>query len=581
MFSKYFQSELTYLREMGREFATTNPSLAGMFAERGGDPDVERLLEGFAFLTARIRERIDDAVPEVIDAVAELMIPQCVRPTPACSVLELLPSTAARKSRHLVPRGAEVASREVAGTSCVFRTTHDVELLPLAIAECTLDTARAQHPEIHVGLRLFGAGAGEMTRDATLRLFVHGPTGQASAVFLWLMHQLESATVHAPDGSVRRLPPDPVRAASFDPESSMLPWPELAPDGLRLAQEYFTLGPAMHFVDVRLGDALASGALEEAKLVFRFDRPPPLPERLDPSTFRLNCVPVINLFQVSADPVSLDVRQHEHLLRASGWNPHHMEIYSVDSVVGLVSGGKQRRQYEPFFRFSHLARGRSGAYFTLRRARSPIDDALDTYLSVLTPKDVAPEVDEEVVLSIDLTCTNRSLPTELRVGDISRATPKSPSLVQFRNITQVSRPARAPVGDEMRWRLVSQLALNVSSLTEPAALRGILANHNVPSIADHQVNRANMLRIEAISEVRTEPGRRIVGRAPVRGFETLVALEESAFASAGDAYVFGCVLDFLFASQVPINSYHQLTVVLRPNGTEFRWPPRTGTQPIF
>src|SRR5690606_34384445 len=120
-----------------------------------------------------------------------------------------------------------------------------------------------------------------------------------------------------------------------------------------------------------------------------------------------------------------------------------------------------------------------------------------------------------------------------------------------------------------------------ASLTDAAAVRGLLANHNVALSADHQVGRANQLRIEAVAEVQTTAGRRILDRSPVPGFESRIGLEEAAFASVGDAYVFGCVLDFLYASQVPINSYHQLTAVLRPSGTELKWPPRTGTQAIF
>ena len=57
MFNKYYQDELTYLRELGKEFAAAYPAIAPLLAERGADPDVERLLEGVAFLTGRIRQK--------------------------------------------------------------------------------------------------------------------------------------------------------------------------------------------------------------------------------------------------------------------------------------------------------------------------------------------------------------------------------------------------------------------------------------------------------------------------------------------------------------------------------------------
>src|SRR5512141_2299308 len=101
MFSKYYQSELAFLRGMGKEFAAAHPELAGLLAERGGDPDVERLLEGFAFLSARIRERLDDAVPELIHDLTEILLPHYLRPVPACTVVEFQPVAGALRARHL------------------------------------------------------------------------------------------------------------------------------------------------------------------------------------------------------------------------------------------------------------------------------------------------------------------------------------------------------------------------------------------------------------------------------------------------------------------------------------------------
>ena len=90
MFNKYYQDELTYLRELGREFAAAYPAIAPMLAERG-DPDVERLLEGVAFLTGKIRQKLDDELPEVIHSIAALLFPHYLRQIPATSVIEFTP----------------------------------------------------------------------------------------------------------------------------------------------------------------------------------------------------------------------------------------------------------------------------------------------------------------------------------------------------------------------------------------------------------------------------------------------------------------------------------------------------------
>ncbi|HHH31546.1 MAG TPA: type VI secretion system baseplate subunit TssF, partial [Polyangiaceae bacterium] len=503
MFSKYYQSELSYLRELGQEFSEANPSLAGLFAEQGGDPDVDRLLEGFAFLTARIRERIEDAVPEIIDALAEMIVPQYTRTLPACSVVEFLPQQTALRGRHTLPAGTEVGARPVQGTTCLFRTTVALELLPLSLHEFTFDHSVEAHPEIRLGFRSSQSADALLAETKSLRLFLHGPLGLTTTTYLWMLRHLKDVVYVGADGYKMSLGPRAIHPVGVSPEQPMLPWPELAPDGLRVIQEYFTLAQKLMFVDIRGLDRVPSEhATEQFVLKFIFDRPPALPERLDKDNFRLHCVPVVNLFEVSADPIARDRRQHEYLLRAAGTNPLHMEIYQVKGVTGLLANRRGRREYTPFYSYEHVskAKGDQAFHFT-RRARSPIDNGLDTYLTVLTPADVEPDFEEET-LSIDLLCTNRTLPAELRAGDISVPTPRSPTIARFRNLTQVTRPVRPPVASELQWRLVAHLALNIRTLANTESLRSLLGLYNFHELADQQLGRQNRLRIESIRDVQ-------------------------------------------------------------------------------
>jgi type VI secretion system protein ImpG len=580
MFSKYYQSELTYLRELGKEFAAANPALAGLFAERGGDPDVERLLEGFAFLASRIRERIDDAVPEVIDAVSQLVVPQLAQPIPACSVVEFLPNYSALRGVHLIDRGTELGSNPIKGTQCKFRTTSPIHLLPLELKRTSLDQTSQNITKLILHFQRRG-GTMLWPESGSVRLFLHGPLGLTSTIFLWLMRNLKNVVFMEGTREVR-LPSARVHPLGLQPDFSLLPWPDYAPDGLRLIQEYFTLSPKLLFVELEgLNDVRSEEVGERFQLVLEFEKPPKLPERVDDDLLKLHCVPVINLFECSADPITRDVRVHEHLVRGGGLNPHHMEIYSVDSVIGLSSQRQTRRLYAPFYHFSHLEEDAADrAFFAVRRTPSPIDNAIDTYLSVTTPSDVEPDFSEEV-FSIDLTCTNRALPTELKYGDICKPTPRSPTLAKFSNITEVTRPARPPIGSEAHWRLVSHLALNVNSLTNPRALRGLLHHYNLHIDSDHQRSRTNELRVNAIRSVTSQPERIVIDRVPMRGFHTHIEVDAEGFVSVGDAFIFGCTLDWLFITEVPLNSYHRLSMSVHPLGVEFEWPATTGTQPVF
>lgn len=582
MFSKYYQSELAYLRAMGKAFALANPSVAGLLAERGGDPDVERLLEGFAFLTARVRERIDDSVPEMVHDLTEMLLPHYLRTLPACSIVEFQPVPGALRARLKLPAETELSSVPVEGRSCLFRTSADLDLLPISIQDVALDQAIGATPTVKVQLQAAQAALPAVFHPDGIRFFIHGDLPFASTLLLWVARHLKSVEVRGLGSSGRtiRLGPEAVRAAGFGPELPLLPWPRLAPQGYRHLQEYFALPQKFLFFEVRGLEAAAGAAEERFEIAFRCERPPELPSRIGKDNLRVNCVPVVNLFRTSADPVSMAALGDEHLLRGSGLAPGHMEIYSVDGAVGIPEGPGERIPYEPFFGFRHGAQGRKGYYYRLRRRLSPVDDGIDTYVSVGRPVDAGPGPGPET-LALDVTCTNRSLPGQLKLGEISQPTPASPTLARFRNIVAVTKPIRPPLGSELHWRLVAHLAANRSSLSEIDVLRSLLELYNFQGLVDQQSGRANRLRIEGIHSCEASPIRRLVGGAPVRGTRLSLELEEAHFASVGDAYLFACAVDELLASKMSINSFSELGIRLQPSQRDYAWPPRSGGRALL
>ena len=185
------------------------------------------------------------------------------------------------------------------------------------------------------------------------------------------------------------------------------------------------------------------------------------------------------------------------------------------------------------------------------------------------------------MLSLELTCTNRQLPSELRPGDICQPTSGSPTVAGFRNIIRVTRPTRPPVGAEKHWRLVSHLALNTRSLADATVLSSLLTLYNVHEETDQQLYEANRLRIGSIRSVRAARERRVFDRVPMVGLHTEIELDETGFAGIGDAYLFGCGLQRLLVSESPINCFHRLTVNLYPSNKSIAWKPETGTQPLL
>ena len=585
MFAKFYQSELTYLREMGREFADAHPASAGLLSERSDDPDVERLLEGFAFLSARIRERVDDAVPEVVHGLAEMLLPQYIRPLPATSVIEFRPQIRALRGVRTVPRGRSIGSTPIEGTSCTFQTCYETDLLPLELIDIDHDESVANRPVIRLKLKTTEAGRPIVAREEGIRLFISGDVGLAATLHLWVLRHCKQVEVRSSEerniprtDPLRVLERDKIRPVGLRENEAVLPWPKFSPAGSRFVQEYFAQPAKYLFFDIVGLDGIEfTGDYIEIAMVF--ERPPDLPSPITNETFRLHCTPIVNLFTASAEPIKLDPLMPDHLLRAAGTKPTHMEVYDVESVVGVRPGRGNRRSYCNFYSFQHTKVSNDyDGYFALRRFRSPLDEGTDTAITVTRMG--THDVDEDETLSVELLCTNRSLPLELQIGDICKPV-RGSSVPDFSNIAAVSPPVRAPLASDLQWRLLAHLALNRKRVTQPDTLKLLLSLYNFLAGSGSPAGRANELRVDAIRTTQFRSVTRMLEGAPVRGAETVVELDETRFASIGDAHLFGTVLDELLATYASINSFHELRVRLHPSKIEFRWDPRNGHHRIL
>jgi type VI secretion system protein ImpG len=188
--SKYFQDELAYLKEAGSEFAKYHPKLTNFLSEGTFDPDVERLLEGFAFLTGRVREKIDDELPELTQSLISLLWPHYMRSVPSMCISELTPHSGSVTEKTIVNRGAEMASEQVEGTQCLFRTCYDVALYPLSIQQIEQNNSRT-NSSVHVTLAANNGLELSRIKLDTLRFHLNGEQHITRSLYLWLFRYLE------------------------------------------------------------------------------------------------------------------------------------------------------------------------------------------------------------------------------------------------------------------------------------------------------------------------------------------------------------------------------------------------------
>jgi type VI secretion system protein ImpG len=582
VFEKYYLGELQFLRELGEEFARAHPAAAHYLAGPSKDPEVERMLEGFAFLSARVRQKLDDEFPEITHGLFRLLWPHYLRPLPSMAMLEFTPVMQALRQTQRIPRGAEVRSIEVEGTACRFRTTVDVTLHPLSLEEVAVEARPNGSSRLRLGFRLHNqARPADLGMDR-LRLHLHGAPEVSRALYRHLCRDVEDVRVVSGagplDGPAVRAARLAIAPGGFGDDEALLPWPAASFPGHRLLQEYVVLPEKFLCVDLSgLGALAGLEAADRFTVDVRFDRalsPSLRPTRDDVKLF---CTPIVNLFAHEADPLRLDGSQHEYRVRPSGTEPLHHEVFSVDRVRAYAPGTGEGTDLPDFYDFTAAPDQGSRACWFLRQRPAVVDDRLDAWIAFVDADGAAVPLEAETV-GIDLTCTNRRLPEALRPGDVKVPSDSSPAFVQFRNLA-VPTPSGAPsLGGDLPWRLVSHMALNYVPLASVEALRGVLELYHAHAQRDPRAARAHQRRLEGLSAVRSEPVEALVSGALLRGTAITIDVLEDHFAGDGDLYLFATVLNEFLSLHATLNAFTQLTVQGLQKGEVLAWPHRIGRE---
>jgi len=573
LFNRYFQDEIANLRDLGAEFSKAHPAVAPMLSGLSSDPDVERLLEGVAFLTALLREKLDDEFPEIIHELVQLIWPHYLRPIPAASIVAFTPKPTLQQTMT-IPAGVQVASVPVEGTSCLFQTCYPVAVHPLEILEAVFVEAAGQLPAISLKLELRNTSL-EDWHPEFLRFYLAGETMPAPDLYLLFRRHLREIVLRPLDGGgeAAMLTPDKFQPVGFAGDESLLPYPGNAFPGYRIIQEYFMLPEKYLFLDLNGWDQWPNrGAGNQFEISFVFDRLPLMPGHIRKGDFVLGAAPVVNIFPYDADPVRLDHRKTDYRVRPSGANDAHYQVYSVDKVVGFAQGSARETVYAPFEIFTPDPE--ANPVFHTHIKNSPVRSGFDMFLSVVYPPGAEPPV--QVTLSTQLQCTNGYLPEGIRVGDICLPTGSTPEYVDFKNIRPPTSNILPPIGTNLLWRLLSHLSLNYTSLATAENLRAILDLYNFEESRDRPAFLANQKRINGIEKITSTASDRLISGTMMRGLEVRVDARQDHFASTGDLYLFGSIVDYFLGVYASMNTYTRFSVKESLKGDIYQWPARVG-----
>ena len=607
LFDKY-ESELTFIRRLASEFAQKYPKVAGRLHIRDDgkettDPHVERLIQSFALLTARIRSKMEDEFPEIVESLINLLYPHYLRPIPPLAIAQFQfdPSQTGPTEAARIDAGAVLHSRSSGGISASFRTSYPVSLWPLRIESASLSSVSSSNLQdlpadasfvLRIRLQAIGAIKLESLKIPFLRFFLNGEDSKVHALYELLMAQSIQVEVRSTTGGsspvIRRLPEDCIQPVGFGPEDAVLPYSDRSFAGYRLLQEYFHFPEKFFFFDVTGLDAAPLSNLGSACEILIFlrdselrDRIPEVAQALKGDMFQLGCTPIVNLFSRTAEPIRLSQAASEYMLIPDRHRQMAAEVYSVDKVVSSSAIGEETKVYEPFYSLRHTygyEREESCFWFARREQSMRPDDAgTDVYLSLV---DLAfnPKLPPTEVLSVHITCTNRDFVGRLRwQREWGELEGEGLPLVQARCTVPPKITRRPPLEGNLQWRLISHLTLNHLSIVQA---QGSDALQEILRLYCFDEEESTRRRIMGITNVSCKSSVSRVafdaGIAFCRGLDINLEFDEEQFRGSG-AYLMASVLERFFALYGTLNSYTRLTATSRQRSKPIRcWDARAG-----
>jgi type VI secretion system protein ImpG len=613
-----YNSELQHIRDMGAEFAKEFPKIAGRLGMEGidvADPYVERLLEGFSFLTARIQLKIQAEFPKFTQHLLEIVYPHYLSPTPSMAIVQLAPDLqeASLMEGYVVPRHTVLRSVRAKGdrTACQYRTSQDVTLWPLELDQVTYFTSAGALATIGVEnlegvragfrfrFRVAGGAAFDQLSMDHIRLALTGSDALPMQIYEQIIGNGAGIVVRPKGGAKQwqqRYGPEAIKRVGFSRDEALLPYSRRSFDGYRMLQEYFAFPQRYLFVEFAgINDAVkrCSGTeLEVIVLLNQVQRS--LEKSVSESNFALNCTPAINLFPRRADRIHLDDRNHEYHVVPDRTRPLDFEIYGVTNVQGFGTSADPEQDFLPFYSCSDLTKvDDSLAYFTTTREARMLSSkqqkkgprssyvGSEVFVSVVDGNE-APYRSKLRHLGVTTLCTNRDLPLHMAIGrgKTDFTLESGAPVLSVHCINGPTKPRPTHAYGETAWRLISHLSLNYLSLIDNDEGQGAAALRELLSLYADYRDAASTKQIEGVKSISS---RAVNGRIPTdgpitygRGVEITVTCEEQAFEGTG-VFLLGAVLDEFFSKYVSINSFTRTIIRSSDRGEIMRWPARVGT----
>ena len=601
-----YERELAFVQQTAADFARKHPATASRLQLDGDtvdDPLVGRLLSGFAYMNARVQQKLNDDFPELTDALLETLYPHYLRPIPSCAVVQFEPELDLDGIVRIEP-DVLLETESFQGQTCRFTTRYPVDICPFQVDSASLmprpfiapgcnDVAGAS-AVLKLSLKTLSEELRFSDLDTkSLRFFLRGLPGHVYELYDLILTRTVRLVIANGEGDPTpvMLEPDAIKQVGLSPDEALLPYPDSSFMGYRLLTEYFSFPEKFQFIDVKgLDGAINSRYGDTLNLyIYLSETSSELEKQIVPEMFALGCTPVINLFPQMADPIPLDHRQYQYHVVPDVRRSSGLEIYSIEQVNSTDSAGNTTN-YRPFYGVEHSQNSARQAAFWYPRRRDVIEgehgnEQASEVDVTLVDLDFNPHKAGGQTLDLGLICSNRNLPKKLPTGngqplltivDGDAPTSRISCVVAP---TEVLRPPRRERG---YWRLISHLNLNHLSLSGEG---GCSALKEIFRLYDFRNSGSTRNMIEALLKLETRPITapiQIDGSVVLcRGTEVTIELD-SMMLKGASPFLFASVIERFLGLYCSINSFTRL--IARQSGRDGelkRWPPRAGDKALL
>ncbi len=597
-FLNYYNNEMRYLRNAGAIFAKQHPKIARRLelgSKESPDPHTERLLESFAFLSARLSQEIDERFPQIASALLDVTYPHLINPIPAMTIAQFQvdPTKGKLTTGYSFAKGSQLFTYAEQGVTCRFQTAYPVTLWPIKIKKTDIVSRSHYNAESGPGkhewfLRLKLESMGDLDFSEldinSLQFHIRGERVLSLAIYESLFAQTSASVFVSTDGkTAHALPKDSLQPVGFERDEVTLPLSEHTTHAYQLLQEYFHFPEKFLFFKVNHLNKMKEKVSLEANsielLISLKSVHDLLQKNLSSDNFLLGCTPIVNLFLKTTEPQRLTKRKVSYRLVPDQRREKTTEIYSVLKVSAAVEGGEEPQTFSPYFSFDHEKISTKDAiYWVAKRTSADLRDVpgTDIHLSFVD-LEFNPSLPPHHIIYAQTLCTNRFLAEQVPTGaelQIEEAAPISRIVCLDKPVPQVYSPSDG----ETLWRLISQLSVNHLSLTGGAeslkVLKESLKLYAGPLHSDRHYE------IENIEKLQAKKITRRFGVEAWRGFVNglQVSLEINTPRGGGDAsFLLASVLRHYFALNVSINSFIELSMFKTNHIDEYmRWHPLPG-----